>query len=338
MSVRAVPSGLHTGNAYTRYMPAGVHAFPAPAAGGTPVEVAQVIPVEYGLDVQARVELAADWVGGVSRDVPVPVEILHLLTRSAGMLLDHQVMVSVARGLPTEVIAPLTSSAELQIEQALEIIRAHQVPTEQLSGLSAGPVLPVLWSGALAVDLAVDLPLDWLMELEKGASLPAEYDQNIAVGRPLPADHQADLATSSEIRIEHLGDLLQTAELPVLWTGMLLLEFLSPLPVDIQAGLETTPALHIDSVAMIVAEREMSVEQLGEMIAARDIQADFVAVIARDDVLPVAWDGVSGFIAGVTRIFKRRAGPATRFADRPDRSWFPVKGARGRGVIFKRRK
>ena len=308
----------------------------------TPVELSSPCAVDQLATILINVSLPAEYRKALGMLQTLPVEALTPVGELNSLCVDmlaemfssqtigteHQARLAGIDTVPAAYAAGLDKSVQLLVNQLLDVAQAKQANVDALAGIAATNPLQVAWSGALGVEFTADLPIEWLAPTAWSGSLPAEFTRAAVLSDATPAEYQASNEISAAVPAEQLADMVALDTVPASWSGAMVLEFATEIPIEWLGTVNLGEPVSLENAAVLVTDPTLPTERLADLILSKGIEAEYVAVCATGDLVPVSWAGVAGFVAGITRVFRKgKRG-----------TYFPLRGSRGRGVFFNRRK
>ncbi|MBL4802301.1 MAG: hypothetical protein JKY45_10440 [Emcibacter sp.] len=242
----------------------------------------------------------------------LPVTTGRLLSHIAACLVENLLEISQADLLAVSHQLKREFQNELITEILAGISIEKTIPVANASQISFDHILPVEWSGAVVVEFTHAVPVEWTALVAHEHALPIDHMAQVADGRSVPA--------------ETLRDNVTDHNLPVAWSGAVVVEFTHDIPVEWTTEFADMKSVPVENMALIVSEAALPLEQISQFVQDKNIPAEFIMNVITNHILPVEWQGVDGFISGISNVFKNFGGSGVKFA------------GRGRSTIFPKRK
>ncbi|WP_321392826.1 hypothetical protein [Emcibacter sp.] len=328
-------------------------AYQVPATQVVMLAWEQLVPVALALNLQKPGTVPLESLGLISQQFPAAIENLANVAREGISPVDYLANLRSFGTVPLDHQALVNLETIFPIEQLLDVVLAKTVYPEHLLSVRLSTTVPVIWEGALVVEQALNVPLSWLATIDQAPTMPVDTTAPVSAEGAVPAEHLANLQHSAGVPLEQLvrlaesntllAETLVTLEqlsevtferiaeigveefMPLDWGGAMALQLSSQVPIEWLGGISQAAPIMVESVTLLVVEKDITTEQLTALATSRSIQTEMIAIVDRDAVLPITWDGRKGFIAGIKNVFKKDNRGA----------YFRLRG--GRGVIFNRR-
>ena len=188
----------------------------------------------------------------------------------------------------------LSLSQYLAAELVSDLRSTNAVAVERGQHIHAESLIPVTWSGAIQFSFQAGAAVEIRALYEAASSAGVETSTALKSEKTIVTSAHATIAATTLLGAEYQAELIATARAAV------------------------------ENISLIIVEQALNTEQLEERIGQFSMAVEHFAVVEARSMIPVTWDGVSGFITGISQIFKRNAkGRGQTFAGRGRLAVFP---------------
>jgi len=210
--------------------------------------------------------------------------------------------------LADETAAGLSKSALAALEFGMALSLSEYLAAEIASDMRA--------TNAGAVENSLHIQAESLIPASWSGAVQFIFSSRAAVEITAAFGTSAIAATESGLQVQGVRLMAVAASATIVATELLATE-----PgADFNKG----TVLPVGHMAVALAQENIPDEQITDYFNALGAEVETLAVVKAAALLPVTWDGISGFISGISQIFTRGPkGRGTRFAGRGRIAIFP---------------
>jgi len=188
----------------------------------------------------------------------------------------------------------LSLSEYLMAEIASDLHAVLAGGVEESLYLRAESLIPVTWSGMAQFIFSASAAVEIIQSFGVNAAGAVESSLEVGTSRLIAVEASATIAATELLATEKSADFVKGA------------------------------GMAAEHMAVLLAEENISAEHIADYFNSLGPQVETLAVVQASSLIPVTWDGVSGFISGISQIFTRGpAGRGTTFAGRGRIAIFP---------------